>query len=291
MTRPPVHTVHVFTDGPGGGNPAPIVLDASDMTAAEMQRVAQQHGHESGFVVPSDDDDVDFRLRFWMPSQEVSMCGHVTVGTVWLMHRLGLLRSRDLRIGTASGVVRARVSGDGEVEIAQPAGALERLDSSLAAEVVAALGLTAEDLAGLPIRNASTSRTKTLIPLASPDVLDALVPDPRRVAAVCALAESTGLYPWVVRDRGARLFEARQFPRSSGYPEDAATGVAAAALAYGSLADRLVDGLVNGPADAATAATDAPIRVQQGRAMGRPSEIRIRWREPRGVWLGGAVRA
>ena len=288
MTRHPVHTVHVFSDGPGGGNPAPIVLDAGDMTAAEMQRVARDHGHESGFVIPADDDaGVDFRLRFWMPSQEVSMCGHVTVGTVWLMHRLGMLGSRDLRIGTASGVVRARVDGDGEVEIAQPAGTVERLDPGIAGEVAAALGLAPDDLAGLPIRNASTSRTKTLIPLASPGVLDALAPDPQRVAAVCARADSTGLYPWVVRDRGARLFEARQFPRSSGYPEDAATGVAAAALAYGLLAD----GQVDGPGDAATAATAAPIRVRQGRAIRRPSEIRIRWREPRGVWLGGAVRA
>ena len=31
--------------------------------------------------------------------------------------------------------------------------------------------------------------------------------------------------------RGARSYECRQFPRSSGYPEDPATGIAASALA------------------------------------------------------------
>src|SRR5690606_41767239 len=72
--------------------------------------------------------------------------------------------------------------------------------------------------------------------------------------------------------------DARQFPRSSGYPEDAATGIAAAALAFGLLHDGLVD-----PA--------RPVTVRQGRAMGRPSRIELRFRSAGGgVWMGGEVR-
>ncbi|WP_204310277.1 PhzF family phenazine biosynthesis protein, partial [Enterobacter cloacae] len=72
------------------------------------------------------------------------------------------------------------------------------------------------------------------------------------------------LYPYAIDDRGARLFEARQFPKSSGYPEDAATGIAAAALAFGLLCNGLVEPL------------DRPIHIRQGRSMGRLSEIRVR---------------
>ncbi len=78
-----------------------------------------------------------------------------------------------------------------------------------------------------------------------------------------------------------QAFEARQFPRSSGYPEDAATGIAAAALSFGLLANGLVD------------ADDKPIRVFQGRAMGALSEIGIRLGFARGraigCLLGGVV--
>ncbi len=78
------------------------------------------------------------------------------------------------------------------------------------------------------------------------------------------------------------MFDARQFPKSSGYPEDAATGIAAAALAFGLLDNGLVE------------ATERPIRVRQGRAMGRPSEITVRFRgggaaAVQGCWLDGSA--
>ncbi|HEY2834972.1 MAG TPA: PhzF family phenazine biosynthesis protein [Rhizomicrobium sp.] len=90
------------------------------------------------------------------------------------------------------------------------------------------------------------------------------------------------LYPFAASGEGPRIFEARQFPKASGYPEDPATGVAAAALAFGLLAQAQV-----GEGD--------KIRVLQGRAMGRPSAIGVRFARDdagavTGCWLGGAVR-
>ncbi len=100
--------------------------------------------------------------------------------------------------------------------------------------------------------------------------------------ALCSTLGSTGLYPYAVAEDAQRTFEARQFPRSSGYPEDAATGIAAAALAFGL---RSGDGVEP---------TDEPILVRQGRAMGRPSQIQVRFDladgTPRGCWIGGAVQ-
>lgn len=48
--------------------------------------------------------------------------------------------------------------------------------------------------------NATTSRTKTLVPLFSEEALDALRLDLPRVAQVCDLVGSTGLYPYTVSD-------------------------------------------------------------------------------------------
>jgi PhzF family phenazine biosynthesis protein len=290
VVTPEIHIVDVFAAGPRGGNPAPIVIDAAGMSDAQMQDVARHHGHESGFVLPPAEGlACDFALRFWVPNHEMEMCGHATVGAVWLLDRLGRLRGDRLSLHTRSGRVEARIAerdgGGAHVEITQPAARIEALPGSTAAQaaILSVLRITANELAAAPIRNACTSRMKTLIPLESPAVLDALQPDFGRVEQVCAQIGSTGLYPYAVADAEARLFDARQFPKSSGYPEDAATGIAAAALAFGLLANGLVE------------ADDQPIRVRQGRAMGRPSEIALRFRIDTagrvcGCWLGGNVR-
>ena len=109
-----------------------------------------------------------------------------------------------------------------------------------------------------------TSRVKTLIPMRDSERLQALITDMKRTETCCTRLGSTGLYPYAVLDRDAQLFEARQFPRSSGYPEDAATGIAAAALAFGLLRIGLIK------------SNDACVRVLQGRTMGCLSEISVR---------------
>lgn len=286
--QPDIHLVSVFAAGPGGGNPAPIVADALGMTDAEMRTVAASHGHESAFVLPPPAGSAcDFALRFWVPKHEMEMCGHATVGAVWLLDRLGRLPRSTIAVATLSGVVEARVENAGtdmaRVEISQPKGEVAALDPETTGEILSILGIEARDLAALPVRNARTSRVKTLIPLKSTAILDALQPDFARIESVCERIGSTGLYPFAISDPAARIFEARQFPKSSGYPEDAATGIAAAALAFGLLEDGLVS------------AGDGPVLVRQGRAMGRPSEIRIRFRTGEngaicGCWLGGAVQ-
>lgn len=270
---PTVHMVHVFTAGPDGGNPAPIVLDADGLTDAEMRQVAREHGHESGFVLTAP-EGFDYALRFWVPNHEMPMCGHATVGAVWVLHRLGRITTDRLTLTTPGGTVEARLP-NGNVEISQPRGVVEPVTE--VDDVLAVLGITERDLAPCPIQNASTARVKTLIPLADSAILDGLRPDFARMQQVCDRIGSTGLYPYAPSDPANQVFDARQFPRSSGYPEDAATGIAAAALAFGLLENGLVEG------------SDRPIRIRQGRTMGRPSEITVRF-SPDGLWLGGEVR-
>lgn len=275
---PEVHVVRVFAAGPGGGNPAPIVVDAAGLSDGDMQQVARSHGHESGFVLPPPAGSRgDYTFRFWVPNHEMSMCGHATVGAVWLLGRLGRLRGDLLTVDTLSGTVHARVS-DGLVEITQPVGVVDEVDPGMVPEILDVLGISAADLAPHPVRNARTSRVKTLVPLADQSVLDGLSPDFARMEKICETVGSTGLYPYAPSDLGEQVFDARQFPRSSGYPEDAATGIAAAALTFGLLADGLVEH-----------SETRPIRVRQGRAMGRPSEIVLRFSAEHGLWLGGEV--
>lgn len=283
-----VRFVSVFPAGPGGGNPAPIVVDAAGMSDAQMQQVARSYGHESGFVlpVPPGSDD-DFEFRFWVPNHEMSMCGHATVGAVWLLDQLGRLPGDRLTIRTKSGRVEARVhraaGRDGVVEVSQPAGIVEPVPDAAETEpaILDVLGIQSGDLASFPIQNARTSRVKTLVPLKSVAILDGLRPDFSRVESLCTRIGSTGLYPYAVFDRERQIVDARQFPQASGYPEDAATGIAASALSFGLLSNGIVD------------ASERPVAIRQGRAMQRPSEIRVRFNLDGavvdGCWLSGVV--
>ena len=274
-----VTLVNVFAAEEGGGNPTPIVLDASGYDEPRMFEVTRSYGLESTFVVPpTNPDEADFRLRFFVPRQEMTMCGHATVGALWLLRRLGRLTGSQARVETGSGLVRGFVQAAGTsgeyVEITQPAGRLEEITSPEARRAILdVLGVAEADLLPFPIHNAVTSRMKTLIPLKSPEILDGLKPDFSRMEALCTSLQSTGLYPFAIHSLPDRIFDARQFPKASGFPEDAATGVAATALAFGLVAYGLT------PCDGRR------ITVQQGRAMGRPSEIFVRFDFPAGTSL------
>ena len=277
-----VENVDVFCVGAHGGNPAPVVLDANQMSAAEMQGIAAAYGHEAGFVLtPTDARKADLRYRFFVPLAEMDMCGHATLGTTWLLASKGRLKPGEVRIETKSGIVRARISDTGAVSVSQPPATVTELSAALRTAVIDVLGISERDLLDLPLLNSTTSRTKTLVPLASPLVLNGLTPDFSRLAAVCADAGSTGLYPFACDWDDERTYHARQFPASSGYPEDAATGIAATALLYGLKHWGLI-GLRR------------TIRVRQGDAMGRPSRMAVTLADHTdagaGCWLSGEVR-
>ena len=282
---PDIRTVVVFADGPGGGNPAPVALDAGEMTDQQMQDVARASGHESAFVLPSPaGSTADLALRFWVPDHEMEMCGHATVGAIWLLSTLGILEKDRVTVSTASGDVEARIvrtDGTIEVEISQPVGRIVPVSPGGIDTVLDVLRIDRAALADHHVVNATTSRTKTLVPMIDAAALDGLRPDLDRVERVCTDLGSTGLYPYAVSGAGPRQYVARQFPRSSGYPEDPATGIAAAALLFGLLDDSLID------------LSDDVVTIRQGRAMGRPSAMTLRLRMEDstavGCWLGGPV--
>jgi PhzF family phenazine biosynthesis protein len=280
--------VDVFIGGPGGGNPVPLVADASKLSSQDMQAIAQATGHESAFVLKPTNPEADWRFRFFVPQHEMEMCGHATVGTLWAMRQWGWWTSRTARIETLSGPVDAEWDDVGQrVWVSQPAVQATALPDAAARRVEAVLGLPTSSIPLMT--NASTSRIKTLVPMADLAALQALRPDFAAMEALCVSIDSTGLYPYALAGRSASgepVIAARQFPKSSGYPEDAATGIAAAAL-WGHLA--AIGAIPIGTADAPVACT-----VRQGDAMGRPSAIDVRARfqgaaAPAGCWLSGQV--
>lgn len=308
-TRPPaageLRSVDVFVAGTGGGNPVPLVADARGLSTADMQAIARATGHESAFVLPASEPGVDWRLRFFVPQHEMEMCGHATVGSLWALRQWGRWTSASARIATLSGIVDTLWDAVTQrVWISQPAVQVEALSPAECERVAAVLGLP-PDLPVPAMVNASTSRAKTLVPLPDRALLHALHPDFAAMEHLCESIGSTGLYPYAPRDAdaseahagshigghigahvGGPVFTARQFPKASGYPEDAATGIAAAAL-WGQLARC-------GAIGTGSAGKPVTCTVRQGEAMGRPSAIAVRARfdaegQLAGCWISGDV--
>lgn len=285
-----VRTVHVFSAGPGGGNPVPMVLDARTLTPARMQAIAARHGHESAFVVQRGHADADFEFRFFVPNHEMEMCGHATVGTLWALRQTGEWTEDRARVRTRSGMVDAFWDEErGRIWISQPPASQAAIAQASLHQLSTTLGIETAAFRSAPV-NACTSRVKTLVELASEAVLDGLEPRWQEVRATCVELGSTGLYPFarIGMVNGAERLCARQFPENSGYAEDAATGIAAAAL-WSHLAD-------TGRIDAGTRQRPAITVVRQGVRMGRPSAIEVQARfdaagNIAGCWLTGAVRA
>lgn len=255
-----------------GGNPVPLVLDARGMPATDMQALAAHHGHESAFVLPADEPDHLCRLRFFVPGHEMEMCGHATVGTLWALRQWGRWTTPLARVQTLSGSVDIEWDeARGWAWISQPAVTLALLSVRQCEEIATVLRIDP----GLHAINASTSRVKTLVRMPDAAVLDALAPDFAAIRDLCEAIDSTGLYPYAVSDEG--VF-ARQFPKASGYSEDAATGIAAAALLG------YLDSVGEVPAGRLCT-------VRQGVAMCSPSAIQLRRRtDAPGCWLSGETQ-
>ena len=288
----------VFSCGENGGNPAPVFLHADGMTDVEMQAAAAQEGVECVFVLNTDREGCDFRLRYFVPDHELSSCGHVTVAAVTEMLKEGRLSGNSAVIDTLGGLVPVSWEKTEQGTLVQMSQFLPEFRDAMPAGEFAPAGetaLTGEEIAKAlriapgkmaltektPAECVSTSRFKLLVPVDSRETLDSLEPDYEALWTVCEKTGTSGFYVFA-RDEGKEdVFYARQFPLRSGYLEDPATGVAATALGCYAVHHSLLpvrEGLNR-------------IQIFQGFAMGRPScliaDVKVQGGEIAGVQVCG----
>jgi len=259
-----VRTV-VFAAARNGGNPCPVVLRAG-LTDAEMQAVARHYGEDTVFLLPPTAPNADLQLRYFVPEHEMGISGHATVAAITVALQTAAVQKSRIGIQTITGIFTV-VSYEG------PEGLSITLEQSppsfthkaTAGQAAKALGIAPNDVAlhiG-PIQSVSTSRPKLIVPLTGVDALRKVNPDFEALWSLCDQKAVTGLYPFAFpagNDRSRP--SARQFPLRAGFPEDAATGVAAAALAAYLTRYDLHD-----------AAGTHGFQVAQGYEMGAPSRI------------------
>ncbi|MEL6214889.1 MAG: PhzF family phenazine biosynthesis protein, partial [Pseudomonadota bacterium] len=98
--------VDVFTRDAGGGNPLAVFFDGRGISDTAMQRLAREFNFsETTFVLPSDRDDCDFRVRIFTPTREVPFAGHPNIGTACALAARGMLEQSQVRFEELAGRV------------------------------------------------------------------------------------------------------------------------------------------------------------------------------------------
>ncbi len=230
-----VQIVNAFVDGDVGGNPAGLVLDAESYDRATRQAIARAVGlSETAFVSPSSVAAV--RLEFFTPTRQVAHCGHATIAAFGYLAQHGLITGSHSSKETIDGVRDIILKGE-LAFMAQSAPRYTPLDPGAGGvertAVLASLGLeTADLLPGYGPMVVSTGANGLMVPLRDAATVRGVEPD---VAAVERLSAALDLVEYYVfspetrvpgRDAGARMFAPLY-----GIPEEAATGMAAGALA------------------------------------------------------------
>ncbi len=110
-----IKQIDAFTDVPFEGNPAAIVNDATGLSDEQMQNIAKEMNlSETAFVLQPTTKDADLRLRWFTPSQEVSLCGHATIAAFHSLAEDGLYGIKNdgnykFNIETSSGILPVEV--------------------------------------------------------------------------------------------------------------------------------------------------------------------------------------
>lgn len=261
----PFRQVDVFTAEPMLGNPVAVVHDADGLSDEQMQAFARWTNlSETTFLLPPIDPAADYRLRIFTPSMELPFAGHPTLGSAhaWL-EAGGVPAGERLVQQCGVGLVELR-RADGRLAFAAPD--LLRsgpVDDELAAQVVAALGISRDDV--LDIAWADNGPGWVGVRLASAEQVLALAPDFARLPVDVGVVG-----PWPEGSECA--VEVRAFvPHAAGITEDPVTG---------SLNASLAQWLAGG-------ALPASYTAAQGTAIGRRGRVHVTTADDGTIWVGG----
>lgn len=107
----PVCVVDAFADEPFTGNPAAVVFLDGPRDDAWRAAVAREFNLSETAFVETDGDA--FRLRWFTPAVEVSLCGHATLAAAHALWEAGRLPAdREAAFETKSGRLTARRDGE-----------------------------------------------------------------------------------------------------------------------------------------------------------------------------------
>jgi trans-2,3-dihydro-3-hydroxyanthranilate isomerase len=88
MDKHAFYMLDVFAEEKYAGNQLAVVLDATDLSSEQMQKIANEtHFSETTFILSGAERNGGFDVRIFTPAREVPFAGHPTLGTAYVIKR------------------------------------------------------------------------------------------------------------------------------------------------------------------------------------------------------------
>lgn len=244
------------------GNPAAVVIDCDALTPTEKQSIAKEMNFPVTTFVSNITNSMPV-LEYFYPDTQMPLCLHGTIAAAhWLFNAGGVdgdkLRCKRLYndLFLPSLLVHRSNADNFLVEVVDHEvnglnfNYLELATKFLQLPQDSQSIFDTELLFGI----ASVGSPKLFIPIKTKKLLDNIIPDQAAITKWSIEHKINGLYVYTRDESEKDTFHARGFNPRTGYLEDAATGVAAGALACG---------------------LKQNLTVFQGSSIARPSKIQV----------------
>lgn len=259
----------VFTSTPFHGNQLAVFDDAGSLTAAEMQRLANETNLSEATFILRRSLEMEalrgVRVRIFTTREELPFAGHPTLGTASFIRQFipeyadKEAITLELNVGAVTVDFSAQQQGSIHGEMTQPDPVFGQMHDS--ASVARAISVPVDDLAPqMPIQTVSTGLPYCIVAFRCVDALTRLRISPALAEAYLGKTDAKFFYSIASELQG--VWRARmQFYNG----EDPATGSAAGcAIAY-----LVRHGFAN---------SDELLHIRQGIEISRPSDIGVRAR-------------
>lgn len=269
MTTLQFYLVDVFSVEKYTGNQLAVFLDASHLSAEQMQAIARElNFSETTFITSRHPSQEGYSVRIFTPAQELPFAGHPTLGTAYIIQKVMIKEQVEqivlnLKVGPIP--VSFQIQEDHEVLwMCQNPPVFQR--QFLPQELALILNLDEEEIdANFPIQEVSTGVPFIIVPLKGLQAVRKCRIDRDRYFNLIATTDAKAVLVFAPETYSPEnQLNVRMFADYLGVPEDPATGSANGCLA-GYLAHYHYFGQ-----------SSLNIRVEQGYEMNRPSLLLLK---------------
>lgn len=265
-----IFQIDAFTDKAFGGNPAGVVISNNKLPDRIMQQIAKEMNlSETVFVTEVEKER--YQVRYFTPECEVDLCGHATIGGVFLLADEGYIANinkgqKSIHLNTKIGDILVDITYDNfhpisvvmEQKRPESYGVLNDMH-----KLAKILNIKEDDI-GIDGEIAmpeimSTGLKDIICPIKSKSVLDNMNVDLKKLKDYSLELGVVGLHAFNLDDKDSSKAYARNFGPAVGIDEEAATGTSNGALIY----YLKKNGFLKGDT----------LKVSQGYILDRPSTI------------------
>ncbi|MDR7210071.1 PhzF family phenazine biosynthesis protein [Flavobacterium piscis] len=227
----PFYIIDVFTEKKYAGNQLAVFLDAENLAADEMQKIAREINFaESTFVTKLNLENNTAEIKIFTPESEMKFAGHPIIGTSWvLMNKVFNNAPKKITLNVPIGEIPIQQSeGLIWLKAAQP----EFWDVFSKQDFLLFSNLKSEDFEDqFPIQEVTTGSAFIMVPLKSKKALENLVLDKDKTDQWLKKHCKTnhrGLYFYCLED--SKIISRMLYIEHNQLVEDAATGSASTCL-------------------------------------------------------------